>query len=127
MEKTVQDFMIKDLLEVDVQESSNETLQLLEFVRDSSVALTENQVKAFFLLKENGLDDIANFAYNAKRTVTPFKRFMDLISKLTLADRIRGNAKLSHLLKASANPAGDALKPQDLQAKGMSRKEIGGQ
>lgn len=125
MQKTVQDFMIKDLLEVEENAKSNETLQLLEFTRDS-VALTENQIKAFFLCREFGLDDIADFAYNAKRSVTPFKRFLDLISKLTLADRIRGNAKLSHLMKASANPASDALKPKDVQAQGMSRKEIGG-
>lgn len=124
--KTVQDFMISDLLEVDDNTKSNETVELMGFMRDNSVSMTEDQVKAFFLLKENGLTDIANYAYNARRTVTPFKRFMDILKALTLADRIRGNAKLSHLLKASANPSADALKPKDVQAQGMNRKEIGG-
>lgn len=123
---TVQDFLINDLLEIDDGNGKNETVELMEFIRDNSVSMSEKQVSAFFLLRENGLDDIANFAYNARKTVTPYRRFLEVINKLTLADRIKGNAKLSHLLKASANPAGDALKPKDVQAQGMSRKEIGG-
>lgn len=123
---TVQDFLIHDLLEVDEGKGKNETVELLEFMRDNSVAMSEKQVSAFFLLSENGLEDIANFAYNSRKAVTPYKRFTDVISKLTLADRIKGNAKLSHLLKANANPAGEALKPKDVQAQGMSKKEIGG-
>lgn len=124
--QTVQDLLVSELLEVDDKKGKNETVELMEFVRDSSVSLTESQIAAYFLLRENGLGDIANFSYNAKRAVTPWKRFLDVLAKLTLADRIRGNAKLSHLLKASANPAGDALKPKDVQAQGMSKKEIGG-
>lgn len=123
----VQDFLINDLLEIDTgDQQKNETVELMEFVRDNSVAMSQNQVQAFFLLKENGLTDIADFVYNARRTVTPYRRFLEILNKLTLADRIKGNAKLSHLLKASANPAGDALKPKDVQAQGMSKKEIGG-
>lgn len=120
--KTVQDFMISDLLEVE-DSGSNETVELLTFLRENSVPMTKHQLQAIFMLKENGLEDIANFAYNAKRVVTPSRMFFDMVSKLTLADRIKGNAKLSHLLKANANPAG-SMKPEDVQAKSMSKKEI---
>lgn len=120
--QSVQDILISDLLEVN-QEDSNETVQLLEFMKNNGVPLTESQVSAFFLLRENGLDDIADFAFSMRKAVTPKSVFFDLVSKLTLADRIKGNAKLSHLLKASANPA-NGVKPEDMQAKGMSRKEI---
>ncbi|MOA69346.1 hypothetical protein D3C78_1974790 [compost metagenome] len=37
--------------------------------------------------------------------MTPTSKLFKLIDKLTLADRIKGNAKLSNLLKANANPA----------------------
>lgn len=120
--KTVQDFMISDLLEVE-DSGSNETVELLTFLRENSVPMTKHQLQAIFMLQENGLEDIANFAYNAKRVVTPSRMFFDMVSKLTLADRIKGNAKLSHLLKANANPAG-SMKPEDVQAKSMSKKEI---
>lgn len=121
--ETVQDIMIEDLLQTN-QESTNETLDLMHFVRESGTPLTKDQLQGFMLLEENGLGDIANYVYNARRSVTPVSLFFKLLDKLTLADRIKGNAKLSHLLKASANPANAALNPNDLQAKGMSTKEI---
>lgn len=125
MNKTVQDLLIGDLLHVpELDEGKNETVEILEFMRDYSVSLTESQLAAFLMLEENGLTDIANMAYNARKLVTPKRTYFDLVSKLTLADRIKGNAKLSHLLKANANPAASALSPKDLQAQGMSRKEI---
>lgn len=121
--ETVQDIMISDLLQTE-QETSNETIDMMSFLRESGTPLTKAQVESFLLLKECGLDDIANYAYNARRTVTPVSLFFKLLDKLTLADRIKGNAKLSHLLKANANPANGALKPEDMQAKGMSSREI---
>lgn len=121
--ETVQDIMIQDLLQVD-EGQTNETLELMNFVRDAGTPMTKDQLEAFMLLEENGLGDIANYVYNARRTVTPVSLFYKLLDKLTLADRIKGNAKLSHLLKANANPANGALKPEDVQAKGMSKREI---
>lgn len=121
--ETVQDIMIQDLLQVD-EGQTNETLELMNFVRDAGTPMTKDQLEAFMLLEENGLGDIANYVYNARRTVTPVSLFYKLLDKLTLADRIKGNAKLSHLLKANANPANGALNPNDAQAKGMSLKEI---
>lgn len=121
--ETVQDILISDLLQTE-EVGSNETLDMMGFLRESGTPLTKEQVESFFLLKECGLDDIANYAYNARRTVTPVSLFFKLLDKLTLADRIKGNAKLSHLLKANANPANGALKPEDMQAKGMSSREI---
>ncbi len=125
--KTVQDFLTKDLLEVyEDNNKTNETVELMSFMRDNAVPINPNQLKAYFLLKENGLDDIANFSYNARRVVTPFKWFKTILNSLTMADRIRGNAKLSHLLKANANPANSGLKAEDLQAQKMTKSEIGG-
>jgi len=120
--ETVQDIMIEDLLQT-AEEKSNETLDLMNFMRSSGTPLTKEQLQGFMLLEENGLGDIANYVYNARRLVTPVSLYYKILDKLTLADRIKGNAKLSHLLKASANPA-NGLKPEDAQAKGMSTKEI---
>lgn len=121
--ETVQDLMIGDLLQTS-EDATNETLDLMHFLRDSGTPLTKNQLEGFLLLNEMELDDISNYVYNARKHVTPVAMFFKLLDKLTLADRIKGNAKLSHLLKASANPANGALKPDDMQAKGMSMKEI---
>ena len=87
---------------------NNETLQLMEFIRDSGVPLSSQQVAAMFLLNQNGVEDLANYVLNIRTYMTPFERFMTLINKLTLADRIKGNAKLSNILKANANPANAA-------------------
>lgn len=124
MDKSVQDLLTGDLLHVAQSEGSNETVEVLEFMRDNSVPFTEDQLVGFLMLQENGLTDIANMAYNARKLVAPKRTYFDLISKLTLADRIRGNAKLSHLLKANANPAAGALSSKELQMQGLSRKEI---
>lgn len=120
--ETVQDIMIQDLLQTS-EESSNETLDLMHFLRDAGTPLTKDQIEAIMLLEENELGDIANFAYNARRLVTPVSLFYKLLDKLTLADRIKGNAKLSHLLKASANPT-NGIKADEKEAKGMKMKEI---
>lgn len=125
MDKTVQDLLTGDLLQVVEDDAGkNETVEVLEFMRDNSVPLTENQFIGLLMLQENGLTDVANLAFNGRRLVAPKRTYFDLISKLTLADRIRGNAKLSHLLKANANPANGALSAKDLQPQAMSRKEI---
>lgn len=122
MKETVQDFFIADLLEIDNQDS-NETVQILEFVRDNSTPMTKNQLEGILLLNEMGLHDISNFAFGARKAVTPGRLFFDMVGRITLADRIKGNAKLSHLMKASANPAG-GIKSEDMQAQGMKRSEI---
>ena len=125
MDKTVQDLLTGDLLQVVEDDAGkNETVEVLEFMRDNSVPLTENQFIGLLMLQENGLTDVANLAFNGRRLVAPKRTYFDLISKLTLADRIRGNARLSHLLKANANPANGALSAKDLQPQAMSRKEI---
>lgn len=121
---TVQDLFIGDFLHIADDTGASETVELMSFFRDNAIPLTDQQVKGILLLHENGLSDIADLAYNARRTVTPSSQFFKLLDKLTLADRIKGNAKLSHLLKANANPANGALSPKELQAQGMKRSEI---
>lgn len=120
--ETVQDFLVADLLEIDKQDS-NETVQVLEFIRDNATPMTKSQLEAILLLNENGLNDLSNFVFGARKAVTPGRLFFDMVGKITLADRIKGTAKLSHLMKASANPAG-GMKAEDMQAQGMKRSEI---
>ncbi|PAE86656.1 hypothetical protein CHH59_21475 [Shouchella clausii] len=123
---TAQDVLIKDLFdEEESQPQQNETLEILEFMKTNGVPLTSDQVKASFILKENGLSDIADFAVRAKPAVTPYKRFFELVNKLTMADRIKGNAKLSSILKANANPANAPQpNPKDYQAKMLRESEL---
>lgn len=120
---TVQDFMTKDLFEDDIEEKKNELLELLDFTRLHGVPLTDHQVRAFMILKENGLDDLANYANGVRPMVTPTSKYMKLIDKLTLADRIKGNAKLGKLLENQNNPAG-GVNPQELQPKAMKMSEL---
>lgn len=105
MEISVQDLLSEELLSVDQGSETNDTLRLLEFIRDEGVPLTNAQSAGLFLLRENGLEDLASYVLNVRKRMTPTKKFMTLIDKLTLADRIKGNAKLSSILKANANPA----------------------
>lgn len=100
---SVQDLMQEHLLEVG-NEENNEMLQLMNFTRESGVAVTNQQSFAVFMLREMGLNDIASYVLNIRKHMTPTKRYLDVINKLTLADRIKGNAKLSNILKANANP-----------------------
>ncbi|MEC0818889.1 hypothetical protein, partial [Bacillus atrophaeus] len=99
-DETVQDLLIADLLETGEDEKTNETVELMHFFRKHSVPVTPDQLKATLLLKEMGLSDIANFAVDARQYVTPQDTYMKALNKLTMADRIKGNAKLGHLLKA---------------------------
>lgn len=121
--ETAQDIFNKEFLEDDVQ-NSNETLDLFEFMRNQSTALNESQLKGIMLLNEMGLHDISTTVIQSKRQVTNKNIYFKLLDKLTLADRIKGNAKLSHLMKTDgANPASQ-LKASDVQAQGMNRREI---
>lgn len=125
MSETAQELFNKEFLEDDIQ-NSNETLDLFRFMRDQSTSLNENQLKGLLLLHEYGLDDLADLVLNSRKMVTNNSLYFKLLDKLTLADRIKGNAKLSHLMKtdgSATNPAGQ-LKASDVQAQGMSRREI---
>lgn len=122
--ETAQDAFQSEFLEDD-QQKSNETLDLLKFMQYNSTPLTKNQFQAMLMLQANGLDDLAEMALKMKYLSTPQSTYYSTIEKLTMADRIKGNAKLSHLMKSEgmANPAG-TLKANDVQAQGMSRREI---
>lgn len=121
--ETVQDYLIADLLEIDKKEDSNETVQVLEFMRDNATPMSKDQLQGILLLNENDLGDLSNYVFGARKAMTPSRIFFEMVGKLTLADRIKGNAKMAHLMKASANPAG-SMKSEDLQAQGMKRSEI---
>ncbi|WP_103110841.1 hypothetical protein [Brevibacillus reuszeri] len=110
--QTVQETLIADLLE---SNDDNEMIQVLEFIRKNGVPLTQDQAMGSFLLAEAGLHDIAEFVTAIRPQMTPTNRYFKMTDKLTLADRIKGNAKLSNLLKANANPANAAGVPMGIK------------
>ncbi|MEG7916971.1 hypothetical protein J0796_27810 [Bacillus paranthracis] len=106
----VQEVMISDFYEENNEEvENNEMLELLYFMQQNGVPLKNEQVKAMFLMQEMGVGDIAKFMVDMKPKVTPFQRFFELINKITLADRIKGNAKLSGLIKAQVASANGVM------------------
>ncbi|MED3102300.1 hypothetical protein EEL55_029855 [Bacillus thuringiensis] len=106
----VQEVMVSDFYEEDKEEvENNEMLELLHFMQENGVPLKNEQVKAMFLMQEMGVGDIAKFMVEMKPKVTPFQRFFELINKITLADRIKGNAKLSGLVKAQVASANGVM------------------
>ncbi|EJP95787.1 hypothetical protein [Bacillus paranthracis] len=107
----VQETMIEDFYEKDDEESShdNEMLEMCYFIQKNGVPLKNQQVEGTFLLTEMGLGDIPKFMMEMKPKVTPFQRFFELINKITLADRIKGNAKLSGLVKAQVASANGVM------------------
>jgi hypothetical protein len=122
---TVQDLISKDIIESDEDKSSNDMLEILQFVKDNGVPLTNDQVQAWFLLNEMGLADIALFANAVRPLVTPNKLYFDMVNKITLADRIKGSAKLDKLLKASVASPSNQVSSADLQPKALREKELG--
>jgi hypothetical protein len=121
----VTELAFKDLMEEDTEKNENELLELLEFYRYNGVPLTEQQVKATMILNEYGLKDIALFANEVRPLMTKPKMFMKLIEKITLADRIKGNAKLSNLLKANvASTSQQMPNASEYQAKALRKSEL---
>lgn len=127
-EMNVTELAFHELMEEDSgQREPNEMLELLQFYRQHGVPLTQEQVKAMFIMQENGLSDIAVFVNAVRPEMTKPKKFMDLINKITLADRIKGNAKLSNLLKAnvaSTSAQTAQVNPKDYEAKAMRKSEL---
>lgn len=106
----VQEVMVSDFYEEENEEvENNEMLELLHFMQQNGVPLKNEQVQAMFLMQEMGVGDIAKFMVDMKPKVTPFQRFFELINKITLADRIKGNAKLSGLIKAQVASANGVM------------------
>ena len=106
----VQEVMMSDFYEEDEEDvNNNEMLELLHFMQQNGVPLKNEQVEAMFLMQEMGVGDIAKFMVVMKPKVTPFQRFFELINKITLADRIKGNAKLSGLIKAQVASANGVM------------------
>ncbi|MGN4788619.1 hypothetical protein [Bacillus sp. BR3(2024)] len=105
----VQETMIEEFYEDEEEVNNNEMLELLHFMQQNGVPLKSEQVQAMFLMREMGVGDIAKFMVGMKPKVTPFQRFFELINKITLADRIKGNAKLSGLIKAQVASANGVM------------------
>lgn len=101
-DKTVQDIMIEDLLETS---DDTEDLKILDFMRKNGVPMTQDQAVGAFLLQQNGLNDLAEYVMLVRPNMTPVNRYYKMTEKRTLGDRIKGNMKLSSLLKANQQQA----------------------
>ncbi|HDX9655213.1 TPA: hypothetical protein ROY23_005784 [Bacillus wiedmannii] len=101
----VQDIMKEEILEEDISSESIETVQLFQYMKENSVPLNASQMKGILLLNENGCKDIADYVISVKKQSLPLAFYEKVLKILTMFDRIKGNAKLSHLLKANANPS----------------------
>ncbi|TKI83014.1 hypothetical protein [Bacillus mycoides] len=101
----VQDIMKEEILEEDTSSESIETVQLFQYMKENSVPLNSSQMKGILLLNENGCKDIADYVISVKKQSLPLAFYEKVLKILTMFDRIKGNAKLSHLLKANANPS----------------------
>jgi hypothetical protein len=122
---TVQDLISKDMFETSKNTGGNEMVELLEFTRDHSVPLTPDQVKATFLLAEMGLEDVGMFANAIRSQLTPQKRYTEMVNKITMADRIKGTAKLDKILKAQVSKPNEQVpNANDMQAKAMREKDL---
>lgn len=122
---TVQDLISRDIFDDGSKQNDQDMLQLLTFMRDNGVPLTDSQVQAWFLLAENDLEDMALFMNAARPLVTPHKLYFDMVNKVTLADRIKGTAKLDKLLKAQVASPNNQVSSADLQPKALKEKELG--
>lgn len=122
MEK-VQDLMFKELFESDSDEGS-ELVECMQFIKRNGVPLTDQQTEAMFFLNEFGLGDIANYAYNIRPELTSTKKIFSFVSKITLADRIKGNAKLGNLLKANMASPSQQIPTSELKPKAMRASEL---
>ena len=101
--ENVQDLMAKILLDSD-SAAENETVQILQFVRENAVPINNDQAEAIFLLKEMGLSDIGDYVEKTRKTMMPFRSIIKFVEVLTMANRIKGTAKLNNVLKQEANP-----------------------
>jgi hypothetical protein len=121
---SVQDIISQQVFEKD-QSGQNDMLDLLKFAKDNAVSLSESQAKAIFLLNEFGLNDIAEFAVGIKPLLTQERSYLDIINKITLADRIKGTAKLGNILKAQvANPSNNVPSANEVQPKAMRERDL---
>lgn len=111
-QETVQEVLINDLLETN---DDNEMIQVLDFIRMNGVPLTQAQAQGMFMLQEAGIQDIGLYVQSVRAQMTPISNYFKMTDKLTLADRIKGNAKLSNLLKANANPANSSSIPMGIE------------
>ncbi len=101
----VQSVLKEEILEEDISSESIETVQLFQYMKENSVPLNSSQMKGILLLNENGCKDIADYVISVKKQSLPLAFYEKVLKILTMFDRIKGNAKLSHLLKANANPS----------------------
>ncbi|WP_199187135.1 hypothetical protein, partial [Trinickia caryophylli] len=74
----VQEFMIKELLEVS---DDNEMMQVLDFVKQNGVPLSSSQVAGAFLLSEAGIMDVFPFINASRKLMTPMERVYRMVDK----------------------------------------------
>lgn len=123
-EMNVQELIKQELFTDTTEKNDNDMLQILEFMKVNGVPLTQDQTMGMFLLNEMGLGDIAVYANQMRPEMTPTKKYYDMVNKITLADRIKGSARLDKLLKAQVANPNNTMPQGDVQAKALKEKEL---
>lgn len=123
--ETVQDLISKDIFDTSGSSDNQDMLNILQFMRLNGVPLTDSQVQAWFLLNEFGLADLALYMQAVRPLLTPTKMYFDMVNKITLADRIKGTARLDKLLKASVANPNNQVSAAEVTPKGLHEKELG--
>lgn len=110
----VQDFLNRELFE-EVDDTSGEMESLLAFMKSNAIPLTSTQVKAIFLLREFGMEDIGLYVNAMRSNMASKKDYLSVVNSITLGDRIKGNAKLANIVKAQVTSASNQIPQLELQ------------
>lgn len=125
MDKKLMEYLEEDFFTNNKNGSGNDVVELLDFLRLHSTPLDNSHIEATFLLRTMSLDgvvdfsDLINHVLTMKQFTASKKDYFKMIDKLTLADRIRGNAKLSTILKQPTTSMN--IDTREMQMKGDNR------
>ena len=125
LNKEVQDLLQQEFFKESSKVDNDMVLNLM-FFRNFATKLSNDQIKGLFYLKSLGsdFDDIYQHVLMMRKETTPFKKFMKFINTITLADRIKGSAKLKDVLKSSVASPSTTVNMSELQPKELRESEL---
>lgn len=84
-------------------QSEGELMQMMNFLKYNGNPFTAEKIEGIYLLnsfnEDNEFTDLINYLYNVNSETVPVEIYYNMVNKLTLADRLKGNVKLSNVLK----------------------------
>ena len=81
------------------KQAKTELVQGFEHLQDYVLPLTGRQIKGIALLRQLGMHHIADQALELRKTMAGPDAFLEFTDKLTLGDRIKGNARLANVVR----------------------------